>query len=176
MLFRIDPLHSLVEFSVQHLKISLVKGRFPEVRGDIVLDPQRPEDSSINAEVATASISTGAPQRDAHLRSADFFDAATYPSITFTSTEVKMADKTNCWLNGNLSLHGVTRPVVFQVTYTGVNQDPLSGAWRVGLFATTQIDRREFGMNFGPRIAEGIAVVGNEARIDIHVEAIKIQD
>lgn len=84
MLFRIDPLHSLVEFSVQHLKISLVKGRFPEVRGDIVLDPQRPEGSSISAEVATASISTCVPQRDAHLRSTDFFDAQTYPTITFT--------------------------------------------------------------------------------------------
>lgn len=87
-----------------------------------------------------------------------------------------MTDKNSCWLNGDLSLHGVTRPVMFQATYTGVNQDPITRAWRIGLFATTQIDRRDFGMNFGPRITEGIAVVGNEARIDIHVEAIKIED
>jgi polyisoprenoid-binding protein YceI len=174
MQFTIDPLHSLVEFSVQHLKISIVKGRFSEVRGLITLDPQNPEKASVKAQVTTDSIYTGASQRDAHLRSADFFDVSRYPTITFESTQVKLVDQTRCWLVGNLSLHGITQQVAFQAAYTGTNRDPLSDALRIGLNAKTKIDRREFGMNFGSKNIESIAVVGNETIIEIYVEAIQI--
>ena len=174
MQFIIDPLHSIVEFSVQHLNISIVKGRFSEVRGIITLDSQNPEQSSIKAQVPTESLYTGVAKRDAHLRSADFFDASKYPTITFESTRVKLIDQTRCWLYGNLSLHGVTQQIAFQAAYTGTNRDPLTDAWRIGMSAKTKIDRRVFGMNFGPKIVEGIAVVGNEAFIEIYIEAIKI--
>lgn len=174
MLFTIDPLHSVIEFSVGHLNISLVKGRFSEVRGTIDLDPQDPERSSITAQAATESIYTGSSKRDAHLRSADFFNAAIYPFITFESTQLQLVDQTHCWLGGNLSLHGIVRPITFQVTYTGMSRDPLTDAWRIGLSATTKIDRREYGMNFSSKLAEGIALIGNETRIDIYVEALSV--
>jgi len=174
VIFAIDPLHSVIEFSVGHLNISLVKGRFSEVRGTIDLDPQYPERSSITAQAATESIYTGSAQRDAHLRSADFFDAATYPTIAFESTQIQLVDQTHCWLGGNLSLHGMVRPITFRVTYTGTSRDPLTDAWRIGLSATTKIDRREYGMKFSSRLAEGIAMIGNETRIDIYVEALSV--
>ncbi|HEY0754385.1 MAG TPA: YceI family protein [Ktedonobacteraceae bacterium] len=173
MIFSIDPLHSLVEFAVQHLKISLVKGRFSDVRGTVTLDPQHPERAAITAEVAVESIYTRASRRDAHLRSADFFDVTAHPTITFKSNQLRLVNSTQCWLGGDLSLHGLTRPITFQATYTGMGQDPLTDSWRIGLSATTYIDRRDFGMNFNLKIADGIAAIGNETQITIYIEAIK---
>lgn len=173
-MFAIDPLHSVIEFSVRHLNISLVKGRFSEVRGTIYLDPNSPEQSSITAQAAIESLYTGSSQRDAHLRSADFFDAAKYPIIGFESTQIQLVDQTHCWLSGNLSLHGEVRQITFQVSYTGTSRDPLTSAWRIGMSATTKIDRRDYGMQFNSKLAEGIALVGNETRIDIYVEAINV--
>ncbi len=173
MIFRIDPFHSLVEFSVKHLKISLVKGSFSDVRGTVTLDPQHPEQSSIAAEVAVESIYTGASRRDAHLRSANFFDAVAYPLITFISNRVHLVDASRCLLSGDLSLHGSTQPITFRAAYTGIERDPLTDFWRIGLSATTLIDRRAFGMHFNLKIADGIAVVGNETQITIYLEAIE---
>jgi polyisoprenoid-binding protein YceI len=173
MIFSIDPLHSLVEFTVQHLKISLVKGRFSEMRGTVSLDPQKPEQASITAEVSVESLYTGSSRRDAHLRSADFFDASTHPLISFKSSRVHLIDETHCWLDGHLTMHGVTRPIRFQAAYTGRNQDPMTDALRIGLSASTRIDRRDYGMNFNLKLADGIAAIGNETQITIYVEAIK---
>jgi polyisoprenoid-binding protein YceI len=170
VLFNIDPLHSIVEFAVQHLQICVVKGRFAEVRGSIELDPQKPEHSAIQAQIKTASIYTGSPQRDAHLRSIDFFNVEQYPTIQFTSTKIKLLDQKHCLLTGDLSIHGITRPVQFQAAYTGTNRDPLTGAWRVGLSATTTIDRRDYGMSFN-RMSENAILIGNTTRIEINVEA-----
>ncbi|GCE28271.1 hypothetical protein KDA_37550 [Dictyobacter alpinus] len=174
MLFTIDPLHSLVEFRVQHLKISIVKGRFSEMHGTIQLDANTPEKTTVQAAVKTESIYTGASQRDAHLRSADFFDVAKYPTISFESTQMRLVDQTRCYMEGLFSMHGVTRPITFQVTYTGTNRDPLTNAWRIGISATTKIDRRDFGMGFNRLITDGIAAIGNETIIEIHIEAIQM--
>lgn len=122
----------------------------------------------------TGSIYTGAPQRDAHLRSADFFDVLRYPTTSFESTQVRLIDQSRCYLDGRFSLHGVTRPITFQVTYTGTGRDPLTNAWRPGISASTMIDRREFGMGFNRLITGGIAAIGNETRIEIQVEAIQM--
>lgn len=171
MVWEIDPFHSLVEFSTKHLMITVVKGRFPEVHGTIHLDPKCPEKSWVKAHVKTTSITTGVPQRDAHLRSADFFEVARHPTITFESTKVELVGQNRCLLYGNLSIRGVTRVVQFRAEYTGRSQDQFTDAWRVGLFAATVIDRRDFGMMFD-QVKTGIALVGYQVLIEINVEAI----
>jgi polyisoprenoid-binding protein YceI len=173
MAWEIDRFHSLVEFSVQHLKVATVRGRFTEVQGTIELDPQNPERSWVKAQIITNSIHTGAPQRDVHLRTADFFEIAKYPTIGFESTQVKHIDKNRFIVGGNLSLHGIKRPVQLRAIYTGISQDMLTEAWRVGLRANTVIDRRNFGMTFNQNKA-GVILVGYEIYIDIIIEAVMV--
>lgn len=174
MAWEIDPFHSLVEFSVNHFKISTVKGRFTDVHGTIDLNTQNLAASRVKAQIKTASVHTGVPQRDAHLRSADFFEVAKYPVITFESKETRLVSNNRCVLQGDLTFHGVTQRVPLYVTYTGRNQDPLTSAWRIGLFATTTIDRRNFGITYNQGNA-GAVVIGYEVRIDISVEAIQME-
>jgi polyisoprenoid-binding protein YceI len=172
MSWEIDPFHTLVEFSVVHLKISIVKGRFKEVRGTLHLDTQQPENSWVKAQINAASIDTGVPARDGHLRSVDFFDTARYPTIVFESTAVEQTGETISKVIGNLSLHGVTCPVTFQAKYMGYARDAETQGWRVGLHAATVIDRRHFAMSFN-NLVEGVALVGNEARIELFIEALQ---
>jgi polyisoprenoid-binding protein YceI len=175
MAWDIDPFHTLVEFSVRHLTIMTVKGRFPDVHGTIHLDPQYPEHCRVKAQIETASIHTGSSQRDAHLRSADFFEVAKYPTITFESTLIKPMGQNRSILNGDLSLHGVTKPVSMSVMYTGHTRDPFTNAWRVGLCGATMIDRREFCMKYNERNGVGALIVGYEVRIDINIEAVQME-
>lgn len=173
MPWEIDPFHTLVEFSVIHLMINVVKGRFKEVHGSLHLDIQRPENSWVRAQVNTASIDTGVAPRDGHLRSADFFDAVKYPIISFESTSVQQTGEKSSLVTGNLCLHGVTRQVGFQAKFTGYTRDPETGGWRIGLSAAATVDRRMFDMHFN-RLIEGVAMVGNEARIELHIEALQM--
>jgi len=173
MPWEIDPFHTLVEFSVVHLMINLVKGRFREVHGSIHLDIQQPENSWVKAQVNTASIDTGVAPRDGHLRSADFFDVVKHPIISFESTSVQQTGEKSSIVIGNLCLHGVTRPVSFQTRFTGYIRDPETGGWRIGLSAMGTVDRRMFDMHFS-RLIEGVALVGNEARIELHIEAVQM--
>lgn len=173
MPWEIDPFHTLVEFSVVHLKINLVKGRFKEVRGSLHLDIQQPGNSWVKAYVNAASIDTGVPARDGHLRSADFFASAKYPTISFESTAVRPTGETTSMVTGNLTLHGITHPVTFQTKFTGYTRDLETKGWRVGLAAMGIIDRRTFEMNFN-RVVEGVAMVGHEARIELYIEAIQM--
>lgn len=173
MAWEIDPFHTLVEFSVVHLKINIVKGRFKEVRGSLHLDVQQPENSWVRAQVNTASIDTGVAARDGHLRSADFFEAVKYPVITFESAAIERTGETTSLVTGNLTLHGVTRAVTFQTKFTGYTRDVDTKGWRVGLTATGVIDRRQFDMNFS-RLIEGVAMVGNEARVKLYIEAVQM--
>lgn len=170
MAWEIDPFHTSVEFSVKHLMISTVKGRFRTVRGTLHLDPKQPANSSVQAQVEAASIDTGVAQRDAHLRSADFFEVAKYPNITLVSRQIRLVSQNRCVLTGDLTLHGVTKPVQFHVEFTGRARDIFTDAWRVGMYAVTMIDRRDFGMDFN-QMKTGIAFVGYEVRIDINLEA-----
>lgn len=172
MPWEIDPFHTLVEFSVVHLKINIVKGRFKEVHGTLHLDIQKPENSWVKAQVNTASIDTGVAARDGHLRSADFFEATKYPTIIFESAAIEQTSETTSVVTGNLTLHGVTHAVSFQAKFTGYTRDADTHGWRVGLTATSVIDRRTFDMNFN-RLAEGVALVGNEARIKLYIEAVQ---
>lgn len=171
MPWEIDATHSSIEFSVAHLAISKVKGHFTKMSGTLHLDPETPTNSWGNAQVQAASVHTGVSQRDAHIRSADFFDAAKYPSITFQSTQVKPIDRTSAVVEGNFTLHGVTRQISLQVHYTGRGKDPLTDAWRVGLSTRTIIDRRDFGIIFN-KATEGILLVGHTIWIEMTIEAI----
>ncbi len=170
MAWEIDPFHSTVEFSATHLMINAIKGRFSEWGGTIHFDPQRPENSWVKARVSTASIWTGVAQRDAHLRSAAFLEVVRYPTMIFESTHVELVDRNRGIVSGNLSLHGVTRPIAFHAEYTGINRDSLTDAWHAGVQATTTIDRRDFGMTFD-QINAGVILVGYKVHIEIHAEA-----
>src|SRR5579859_6261043 len=148
MILEIDPFHTLVEFQVRHLMITVVKGRFIDMHGNINIDPNHLEASKVTTVINAASIHTGAPQRDAHLRSADFFEVIKYPTITFVSTQIQSAGQNRFLMNGNLSVHGVTRAVSLRVGYMGRTQDFTTQAWRMGLHAETLLDRRDFGITY----------------------------
>lgn len=172
MYWDIDPSHTLVEFSVKHLMINVVKGRFNEVEGCIYLDTQRPEHSWVKASVTTASLATGIEQRDRHLRSADFFDAEHYPTINFESTWVRRTAAKSCAVGGKLTLRGIVHTMSFQTDFNGYALDPLSDTWHLGLFSAGTIDRRLFGMHFSQVANSGISLVGYETRIELYIEAL----
>ena len=173
MYWDIDPYNTLVEFSVKHLMINVVKGRFNEVQGSIYLDTQEPENSWVKASVNTASLSTGSEQRNMHLRSADFFDTEHYPIITFESTRVRRIGVQSGVVIGNLTIRGITHTVSFQTDFNGYARDPFSDGWRLGLLSVATIDRRMFGMHFNQVFDSGISLVGYDTRIELCIEAAK---
>ena len=167
----IDPSHTTVEFSVKHLMISTVRGHFGAVSGTIVLDEQNPLASSVTAEIDATSISTRTEQRDAHLRSPDFFDVETYPAIKFQSTRIER-DGDHFDVYGNLTIRDVTREVVLHTTDEGRGGDPWGGQ-RAAFSATTKIDRQEFGLTWNQALETGGVLVGNEIKISLEVQAVK---
>jgi polyisoprenoid-binding protein YceI len=167
----IDPAHTTVEFSVKHLMISTVRGHFGAVTGTIVLNEQDPAASSVTAEIDVTSINTRQEQRDAHLRSADFFDVETFPSIKFQSTRIQR-DGDHYDVVGNLTIRDVTREVVLHTSDEGRGGDPWGGQ-RAGFSATTKIDRREFGLTWNQALETGGVVVGNDIKVTLEVEAVK---
>jgi len=168
----LDPAHTLVEFAAKHLMITTVKGRFTGVSGTIRMDETDPTASSVEAVIDAASIDTRTDQRDAHLKSADFLEVARYPEITFRSTRVERAGDAHYRVTGDLTIHGVTRPVVLDVHDEGRTKDPWGGE-RAGFSATTRIDRRDFGLTWSQVVESGGLVVGNEIRITLEVEATR---
>lgn len=168
----LDPAHTLVEFAAKHLMIATVKGRFSDVSGTIHIDETDPTASSVDAVIKAASIDTRTDQRDAHLKSADFLEVQRYPEITFRSTKVERAGDAHYRVTGNLTIHGVTKPVVLDVHDEGRTKDPWGGE-RAGFSATTRIDRRDFGLTWSQVVESGGLVVGNEIRITLEVEATR---
>jgi polyisoprenoid-binding protein YceI len=168
--YAIDPSHSSVEFVVRHLMISKVRGRFGAFSGQFVVADQ-PEQSSASVEIQAASVDTGDAQRDGHLRSADFFDAETYPLITFNTTGVA-ADGDGWKLQGDLTVRGVTVPVVLDLEFEGGGPSPF-GDVRVGFTASGELDREQFGLTWNQALETGGVLVGKKARIELAVEAIK---
>jgi polyisoprenoid-binding protein YceI len=168
----IDPAHTTVEFSLKHLMISTVRGHFGAVSGTIVLDEQNPAASSVTAEIDVTSIDTRQEQRDAHLRSADFFDVEKFPNIAFTSTRIEALGGGRHNVYGNLTIRDVTREVVLETTDEGRGGDPWGGQ-RAGFSATTRIDRREFGLTWNQALETGGVLVGNDIKISLEVQAVK---
>lgn len=170
--WKLDPAHTLVEFSAKHLMITTVKGRITDIEGTIHSDEQDPQNSSVEAVLKAASLDTRTDQRDQHLRSADFLDVEKFPEIKFRSTRIQ-GDKKSFKLTGDLTIRDITRPITLDVEFEGRNRDPWGGE-RVGFSAKGKIDRREFGLTWNQALETGGVVVGNDIKINLEVEAIKV--
>jgi len=170
--WRVDPAHTRAEFAVKHLMITTVRGHFGDVDGTVREDSADPSRSSIEVSLKVASISTGVEQRDAHLRSPDFFDADQFPSITFRSTRVITAGDDKLNVTGDLTIKGVTKSVVLDVTEEGRGGDPWGGQ-RAGFTATTKIDRRDFGLNWNQALEAGGFAVGHEVKITLDIQLVR---
>lgn len=171
--WNIDPVHSVVEFKVKHMMISNVKGHFSSVAGILSLDEARPENSSVQASIEVASINTRDAQRDGHLKSVDFFDAEKFPTINFKSTSVKPTGQASGTVEGDLTIHGVTRKVVLDVEGPTVpGKDPW-GNTRVGVTASTKISRKDFGLTWNAALETGGVLVGDEVTITLDVQFVK---
>jgi polyisoprenoid-binding protein YceI len=168
----IDPAHTDVSFSVKHLMISTVRGRFADVKGTITFDGTDVTGAQVDAEIAAASIDTRQDQRDAHLRSADFFEVEKYPTITFRSRRVERVKGERYRIVGDLTIRDVTREVVLDGTDEGRGRDPWGGE-RLGFSAATTIDRRDFGLTWNQALETGGVLVSNEIKISLDVEAVK---
>jgi polyisoprenoid-binding protein YceI len=169
----LDPDHSTAQFKVRHLMISNVKGVFEKMSGTLVLDEADITKSKVDVTIDVASLNTNIKKRDDHLRSPDFFDAASYPTMTFTSTKVEKAGKDKLKVTGNLTIRGTTRPVVLNVEGpTAEIKDPW-GNIRRGASATAAIKRKDFGVNWNAKMDNGGAVVGEDVAIQLEVEFLK---
>jgi polyisoprenoid-binding protein YceI len=168
----IDPAHSAAEFKVKHMMISNVKGKFTGLTGTLTLNEGDVSKSSIEASIPVATINTGDEQRDGHLKSADFFDAEKFANMTFTSVKVVPSgdgDK----VTGDLTLHGVTKQVTFDVEGPSEPAKDPWGNMRIGLSATAKINRKDFGLAWNAALETGGVLVGEEVTITLDVEFIK---
>ena len=168
----IDPAHTEVGFAVKHLMISTVKGRFTDVRGTIRMDERTPAGGEADVSIGVTSITTGNADRDAHLRSADFFDAERFPTIRFQSRRVEPGAQGSFLLHGDLTIRGVTRPVSLEVHAEGTVQDPW-GSRRAGFSGALRIKRSDFGITWNQLIEAGGVAVGDEVRITLEAELIQ---
>jgi polyisoprenoid-binding protein YceI len=166
----IDPVHSEVGFVARHMMVAKVRGRFRDFSGQIVT-AENPADSTAAAEISLASIDTGNEQRDAHIRSADFFEVDTYPTMTYRSTGIRREGGERYFLEGKLTLKGVTRDVPLELELNGFGPDAYGGT-RAGFSAKGEINRRDFGVNFGAVMETGGAVVSDKITITLEIEAV----
>ncbi len=173
--WEIDPAHSAVNFSVKHMMVSNVRGSFGKVEGNIKYDGKNLSKASVDATIDTTSISTQEPKRDEHLKKKDFLDVEKFPTMKFVSTKVKPGKGGSFDIDGNLTLHGVTKKVT-------LNAEPLSkpitakGKQRMGASAKTKINRKEFGVSYNGVLDNGGAMVGDDIKIEIDLELVKTQD
>jgi polyisoprenoid-binding protein YceI len=166
--WQIDPAHTNVAFAIKHMMIATVRGHFSDVTGSVVTNGT-PEGSSVEAEIGVASISTGQEQRDAHLRSADFFDVEKYPKITFVSREIRAAGDDEFTMTGDLTIRGVTHPITLAVTSEGRGRDPW-GNEKAGYTATGKFSRAAYGLEWNQALETGGVLVGDDVKITLDVE------
>jgi polyisoprenoid-binding protein YceI len=171
--WKIDPVHSAAEFKVKHMMISNVKGQFTAVSGVATLNETDVTKSRVEASIDAASINTRDAQRDAHLKSADFFDVEKFPTLSFKSKRVDRSRDGELAVTGDLTIHGVTREVVFEVEGpTPPAKDPW-GNTRVGLAATTKISRKDYGLTWNAGLETGGILVGDDVTVSLDVEFVK---
>ena len=169
--WEIDPVHTNVEFVARHL-LSKVRGRFASFSGNVLI-AEDPEQSSVEVTIDAASVETGSPERNAHLRNADFLDVERFPSLSFRSTKLRSGDGPGRYLlDGDLTIRDVTRPVTLDVEYHGWSDDPW-GSQRAGFSATTAIERADYGASWNAVVETGGLVVGKTVRIELEVEAVR---
>jgi polyisoprenoid-binding protein YceI len=170
----IDPAHSEVEFAVKHMMITTVKGWFEDVKGTITIDESNPQNSNVDVTIDANSVNTRAKDRDAHLRSADFFEVDQYPTLTFRSTAIEGAtdqEGESFKVNGDLTIRGVTKQVVLDAQFEGKGH--ALGSERASFTAKTKVDRREFGLKWNQALEAGGILVSNDVRISISVQATR---
>jgi polyisoprenoid-binding protein YceI len=171
--WEIDPAHTTIQFSVRHMMVSNVRGQFGKFSGHVEGDETKPADARIEATIQTASIDTANEKRDEHLRSPDFLDAAKFPTITFKSKKIEKTGDAKWKVTGDLTLHGVTKEVVLDLSdVTSPIKDPM-GNLRAGAEARTTINRQDFGISFNKTLDGGGVMVGNEISISIDVEVTR---
>lgn len=168
--WEIDTSHSQAGFVVRHLVVAKVRGHFNEWSGKVVLDEKDITKSSVDVTIQTASIDTGTAKRDEHLRSADFFDVAKFPTMTFKSTKVEKGSEANTLkVTGDLTMHGVTKPVVLAVSGPSPEFKDPGGNPHIAFSATTKVNRKDFGLTWG-KATEAGPVVGEDVQIEIELE------
>ncbi len=175
MAWQIDNSHSSIDFSVRHMMISKVRGRFGSFAGAVDLNVDNPELTTVNVQIDAASIDTSDEKRDAHLRSPDFLNAPAYPQLLFSSTQVERTGKSTANLHGDLTIRNVTRPVVLDVTYVGNSQSPW-GAQVYGFEAALKINRKEWGLEWNVALETGGVLVGEDISITIQLELVRIEE
>ncbi|MBI4311489.1 MAG: YceI family protein [Chloroflexi bacterium] len=168
----VDPAHSAVEFSVKHMMFTTVKGSFSTYKADLSFDEQEPERSSVEAWVDLASVDTKEPNRDNHLRSADFFDVANHPTMHFKSKAIKSTSKGKYQVDGDLTIRGVTRAVSLEGEYGGFGKDPWGGI-RAGVSLQGTVNRKDFGLTWNQVLEAGGVLVGDAIKISIEAELVK---
>ncbi len=171
--WNIDPVHSSAQFKVKHMMISNVKGEFTAVTGTLSLDEKDITKSRVEASIDVTTINTREAQRDAHLKSADFLDVEKFPAISFKSTRVTKTGDGELSVTGDLTLHGVTRSVVFEVEGMSTPTKDPWGNTRIGLSATTRITRKDFGLTWNAALETGGILVGEEVTITLDVQFVK---
>lgn len=170
--WKIDATHSLIEFSVKHMMIATVKGRFGAMEGEIKADPADLTTAEFNVSVDMTSIDTREAQRDVHLKSADFFDVEKYPSMGFRSSRVTAKGDDEYTLVGDLTIHGVTKETAFDLTFEGQGKDPWGGE-RIGFSAKATVNRKDFGLVYNAALETGGVLVGEKVKIEVHLEAVR---
>ena len=168
--WNVDQAHSAISFSARHLMISKVRGRFESFSGTITV-AEDPLHSSVNAVADTKSVTTGDESRDVHLRSADFFDVDAYPELSFVSTGIEQ-DGDDFRLAGLLTVKDITKPVVFDLEFDGVSTDPW-GNTKAGFSAVTEINRKDFGLEWNVALEAGGVLVGDKVKIQLDIQAVK---
>jgi polyisoprenoid-binding protein YceI len=176
--WQIDPAHTLVEFEARHMMLTKVRGRFSEVRGELVMDEENPENSRVEVEIDARSIDTRASDRDTHLRSEDFLDVERHPTITFRGKRIEgvhgdPGDEFR--VIGDLTIRGETREVVLEARYEGHGTDPWGGE-RAGFSAQTEVDRRDWGLTWNQALEAGGVLVSHGLKIELQVQAVREED
>ena len=170
--YKIDPAHSEINFKIKHLMITNVTGSFTKFDGTMESDKDDFSDAKIHFEADTASITTHNEQRDGHLRSAEFFDAEQFPTVTFDSTSFQKKGEDDYTLTGNLTMHGVTKPVTLNVELGGVTTDPW-GQSKVGFEITGKINRKDYGLVWNTNLETGGVMLGDDVKLQIGVQLVK---
>lgn len=166
----LDPDHSVASFAIRHMMVAFVRGQFNKLTGTIRLDPDDPACSSFEATIEVGSLLTGVKKRDQDLLSENFFDAARFPSITFRSTAVEPAGASSLKVTGDLTIRGITRPVVLDAEFSGPVKSPY-GETTMGFAATARVNREDFGITWNVQMEKGGVMVGRDVRIALDLEA-----
>lgn len=170
--WKIDSAHTLVELSAKHMMVTTVKGRFRDVKGTISVDEQNLANSSVEVEIAAASIDTGNDQRDGHLKSPDFLDVDKYPTITFKSTKVELESEERARITGDLTIRGITHPIVLETELTGFGRTPFKTEV-VGFDAEAKLNRKDWGLTWNVPLEKGGVLVSDNVKISVSVQGVK---